>query len=380
MYGDHSRGHQPDRKRGRDYRRVLLQMGRPLLDSDVASLVDAVLDEVRTSTRGASGPAGSPDLGFLITPGRLLALFAEAHERLAPIGTPNVWLDYRHRFAGRYPALHVASPVGASGVRLPLLQPLDDATAAARAALWARVETATTVFVNGIAVSLSPDPTGAPRSYGFDLGSQTLDPLEVTVAAGGEVWFFLLEQHQAAGTAPAFWVAPGSYHVDGLVAKAPAGGRFPSVTFPEEAGYPWAGTTTVAPPLGGLVAANGIAPGTRLVAYLENWERHITAVEDPGIREEALGSSDTSTRTQLLGQVKVATVDPGVPSGTAAVGAVREAFGSITSPRGGSPCRCPRACPAAPPARCRTPAVTQGPTTGSTGWRCIAVVTSPRCS
>ena len=52
MYGDYSRGHEPDRKRGRNYRRVLLQMGRPVLDSDVASMVDALLGEVRATTRG----------------------------------------------------------------------------------------------------------------------------------------------------------------------------------------------------------------------------------------------------------------------------------------------------------------------------------------
>ena len=30
MHGDYSRGHEPDAKRGRRYRRVLLQQGRPV--------------------------------------------------------------------------------------------------------------------------------------------------------------------------------------------------------------------------------------------------------------------------------------------------------------------------------------------------------------
>src|SRR5215218_7838218 len=102
MHGDYSRGHRPDRKRGRDYRRVLLQMGRPLLDSDVASMVDAVLGQVRATTRGLSCAAGSPDLGFLVTPGRLLTVFAEAADHLTAQGEPDVWIDYRYRYAGRY--------------------------------------------------------------------------------------------------------------------------------------------------------------------------------------------------------------------------------------------------------------------------------------
>ena len=134
MYGDFSRGHEPDRKRGRNYRRVLLQMGRPVLDSDVAAMVDAVLGEVRTTTRGLGCAAGSPDLGFLVTPGRLLAIFAESHDALTVTqGTPDAWLDYRHRFADRYPALHLAARGAATRVSLPLLQPLAPAPAPARA-------------------------------------------------------------------------------------------------------------------------------------------------------------------------------------------------------------------------------------------------------
>ena len=37
--------------------------------------------------------------------------------------------------------------------------------------------------------------------------------------------------------------------------------------------------------------------------YLDVWERHITALEDPSIREVALGGPDTATRTQVIWQV-----------------------------------------------------------------------------
>jgi hypothetical protein len=46
------------------------------------------------------------------------------------------------------------------------------------------------------------------------------------------------------------------------------------------------------------------AAGNYLV-YLDVWDRHVTAVEDPSIREVALGGSDTATRAQTVWQVKV---------------------------------------------------------------------------
>jgi hypothetical protein len=38
--------------------------------------------------------------------------------------------------------------------------------------------------------------------------------------------------------------------------------------------------------------------------YLDVWERHITCVEDPHIREVALGGPDTTTRAQVVWQVR----------------------------------------------------------------------------
>lgn len=45
--------------------------------------------------------------------------------------------------------------------------------------------------------------------------------------------------------------------------------------------------------------------GKRDLVYLEVWERHITAIEDAGIREVALGGPDTDTRGKIVAQVKV---------------------------------------------------------------------------
>lgn len=45
--------------------------------------------------------------------------------------------------------------------------------------------------------------------------------------------------------------------------------------------------------------------GESYLVYLDVWEQHITALEDDGIREKALGGPDTATRTKVVWQVKV---------------------------------------------------------------------------
>ena len=50
------------------------------------------------------------------------------------------------------------------------------------------------------------------------------------------------------------------------------------------------------------------APGNYLV-YLDVWERHITYLDDPQIRDVALGGHDTTTRTKVIWQVKLLRVE-----------------------------------------------------------------------
>ena len=323
MHGDFSRGHEPDRKRGRNYRRVLLQMGRPLLDSDVAASVDATLGEVQATARGLGCAAGSPDLGFLVTPGRLLAVFAESSDGVRVMGgTPDVWVDYRTRYLDRYPALFVRAAGGIPArLTIPSLQPLQPGAAGRRVALWSAVEQSVTIELNGEAVNLAPTSPDGPTRVEFDVPASDLDPIDIEVPAGGEVWLYLLEQDELATDDPVFWVAPGSYHVDGLIVDAHGGGPFPEHGFPIAAGFPWDASPPVDPPLTGVVSPPGLVPGSRLVAYLDVHERHVTAVEDPGIREEALGPGDTCTRAELLGQVKLAVIN-----GSPSAAAIREAF------------------------------------------------------
>lgn len=63
------------------------------------------------------------------------------------------------------------------------------------------------------------------------------------------------------------------------------------------------------------LAAQRDLPGERLpaeagpyLAYLDVWERHVTALEDPTIREIALNGPDTATRTQVIWQVRLQAV------------------------------------------------------------------------
>src|SRR5262249_10985339 len=52
------------------------------------------------------------------------------------------------------------------------------------------------------------------------------------------------------------------------------------------------------------IDAAQIAAGT-YQAYLDVWERHITPIEAPAIREVALGGPDTCTRAKIVWQLKL---------------------------------------------------------------------------
>jgi hypothetical protein len=50
------------------------------------------------------------------------------------------------------------------------------------------------------------------------------------------------------------------------------------------------------------------------LVYLDVWERHITPIQDPDIREVALGGPDTATRVKVVWQVKTLEWEPTCPS------------------------------------------------------------------
>lgn len=91
-----------------------------------------------------------------------------------------------------------------------------------------------------------------------------------------------------------FHISPGHYYVDGILVS-----NEQHVAFEDQPYY--------LPP-----ETDVPAKGKRYLAYLDIWERQVTALENDLIREVALGESgpDTATRAQLVWQVKVLHLDP----------------------------------------------------------------------
>lgn len=83
------------------------------------------------------------------------------------------------------------------------------------------------------------------------------------------------------------FIGQGRYYVDGLLCENEA-----TVLFEQQPYLPAAGD-----PLDKLEG--------QAIVYLEVWERHVTALDDPHIREVAPGGPDTTTRAQVIWQVKV---------------------------------------------------------------------------
>jgi hypothetical protein len=85
-------------------------------------------------------------------------------------------------------------------------------------------------------------------------------------------------------------VGAGRYYVDGLVAE-----NDQDCTFENQPNLPTAAD---------MVGRAAAAPG-RYLAYLDVWERTVSAIEDPRLRETALGGPDTSVRLKVVWQVRL---------------------------------------------------------------------------
>lgn len=88
-------------------------------------------------------------------------------------------------------------------------------------------------------------------------------------------------------------ISPGRMYVDGILVE----NSTPNATLLDQPGLPGAS----------LAGVGGGDPGIYL-AYLEVWERVVTALDDPAIRESALGGPDTSVRSKVVWQVLLARV------------------------------------------------------------------------
>lgn len=84
-------------------------------------------------------------------------------------------------------------------------------------------------------------------------------------------------------------LSPGRFYAHGLILEVPD-----------------PGTSYLTQPLLPNPPALNPVDGRVDAVFLDVWERHITAVEDPEIREVALGGPDTTTRMQTIYQVRIA--------------------------------------------------------------------------
>jgi hypothetical protein len=93
-----------------------------------------------------------------------------------------------------------------------------------------------------------------------------------------------------------FSIAQGRYYVDGILCEnRPKDGK--TFSYANQPYYPVSGDQQLKGPQGG---------GTNhYLAYLDVWERLVTAAEDQDIREVALGGADTAARTEAVWQVRI---------------------------------------------------------------------------
>jgi hypothetical protein len=321
MQGDFSRGHRPDRGRGRKYQRVLLQQGRTLLDSDFNALSDAGEWRLRELAQDLGLGSGSPDGGYLVTAGPVLSRF-DSVVHVTPSGAPfAIRLDYRRKLGERLPSLLMDATQGLGQVSIALSRtPVE----LQKVRLWVRAPPSLRVGVGNGPLQPLAAVTFPERfaPYEVEVAVPEDEAISLVLDFGGsgggrEAWVALIEGVPVAAQAAPFWVSRGRFRLGGLAVELPEDTAWPELSFPQAKGF----TPPPAP-----------EPGT-YVAYLEAWERHVTAVEDPGLRETALGvGQDTCTRVEAVGQVKLASIDPGqVPADARAVESLRAAFVSAAA-------------------------------------------------
>ena len=88
-------------------------------------------------------------------------------------------------------------------------------------------------------------------------------------------------------------IGPGRYYVDGLLAENAAQVSYDAQSVPVPSSDPDAAALLATLPAG----------QTLLAVYLQVWQRLVTALDDPCLREPALGQADTTVREQTVWRV-----------------------------------------------------------------------------
>ena len=120
--------------------------------------------------------------------------------------------------------------------------------------------------------------------------------------AGGGSGPFAIRAANGSAVAGTAWadlvVTPGRYYADGVLAES-----FPPAT---AAGWPLTDQPhlpAVGPGDAGLPEPPASPDGTRYALYLQVGEQHVTADDEPRLRESALGGPDTATRVRTTWHV-----------------------------------------------------------------------------
>ena len=126
--------------------------------------------------------------------------------------------------------------------------------------------------------------SGAPQAAaGFQIAIENDDDKTQLLPTMAQAHQNQQEQGQSL---PDFSISRGHYYVDGVLCE-----NEQDVLFSAQPYFPQAHVPSELK--------------ERCLVYLDVWQRHITAFEDPSLREIALGGIDTTTRLQTIWQVKV---------------------------------------------------------------------------
>ena len=151
---------------------------------------------------------------------------------------------------------------------------------------------------------VGPGGTSATEAgFGITLVEQTGEPADENEAG-------LPDEHTRPGKRlPDFQIGAGRYYVGGVLCENEA-----PVLYSGQPDYPAAASLVQEP-----------VDHDHFLVYLDVWQRHLTAWEDPTIREIALGGPDTTTRVKTVWQVKLLPLsgDPADDQGWRDHGALR---------------------------------------------------------
>jgi hypothetical protein len=116
--------------------------------------------------------------------------------------------------------------------------------------------------------------------------TETIDVIGVCGVPKHNKGFGILTSMTPALTAGDFGLSKGRAYVDGILVENDV-----DVAFSQQ--------PHILPKPGPKITASGV-----YMVYLDVWQRHITTLDDKGIREVALGGPDTATRIQTIWQAK----------------------------------------------------------------------------